>query len=670
MGLAGGGLWRRLSKARAMSARELATRVAYKGALSVERRRHRQGTLAPPGRLGAAVRADLRGDGWQARLVSARQHTTARFLPSVHERAAMRGAFVRRPDEAQRARAAADAAAAGKFQFFGRDFTYGPSIDWQADPVSGRSWPSSFHADVPVHGGDVGFGDVKHVWELSRQQYLIDLGRAFFLSDERSDLEAMERLVRSWIAGNPYATGVNWACALEPAFRAWSWLWAYHLTADALDDAFHLEWLEGFYDHGRFLARHLELYSSPYNHLIGEAAALYALGHAFPEFADAAALEAAGRSVLEDRLHQQFYDDGGSVEQSTFYHHATARVLPAGRADRTRERRGAVPARLAGHRARPRVQHAADAAGRPDAGDRRRRRWQADSHGASAVLGLPAVPGDRRGALRARRLQGGGGPFLRRRAVAAGPAEAQPPSRRSRPRPARKPVPCLGHSGYVVLRSDWSERADYVCVDVGEQAAGMRTDARAQLDARSRRLPVGAARRSRAGRVLVDSGLFAYNCGGAWESHFRETAAHNTVKVDGRDQARHIGKMAWSHSYRARIEARDAGIRAAGSSVRTTATRAGHSASCIGGRSGCGRGLRAGLGRVRGRGQPRHRGELSVRAGRAGAGRREAGRVRRLRRDGVGRDRRMGDAPYGAAARAPTTAGSAPVLASARPHRD
>ena len=38
-----------------------------------------------------------------------------------------------------------------------------------------------------------------------------------------------------------------------------------------------------------------------------------------------------------------------------------------------------------------------------------------------------------------------------------------------------------------------------------------------------------------------------------WEAHFRETAAHNTAKVDGRDQARHIRKMAWSHSYRARL---------------------------------------------------------------------------------------------------------------------
>src|SRR4029453_9544089 len=96
----------------------------------------------------------------------------------------------------------------------------------QNDPVTGKAWPQVYHADVPVHGGDVGYGDVKHVWELSRQQYLIDLAKAHFLPGDGHALAAMKELVRSWIAGNPYATGVNWAGPLEPAFRAWSWLWA------------------------------------------------------------------------------------------------------------------------------------------------------------------------------------------------------------------------------------------------------------------------------------------------------------------------------------------------------------------------------------------------------------------------------------------------------------
>jgi hypothetical protein len=108
----------------------------------------------------------------------------------------------------------------------------------------------------------------------------------------------------------------------------------------------------------------------------------------------------------------------------------------------------------------------------------------------------------------------------------------------------------LASSGYYVMRSDWSEAADYVCFDCGEQAAGMRTDAVPNsMHGHADCLSVIAWLDGR--RVLVDSGLYAYNCGGAWEAHFRETAAHNTAKVDGRDQATHIRSMAWTHSYRA-----------------------------------------------------------------------------------------------------------------------
>jgi hypothetical protein len=112
----------------------------------------------------------------------------------------------------------------------------------------------------------------------------------------------------------------------------------------------------------------------------------------------------------------------------------------------------------------------------------------------------------------------------------------------------------LPASGYYILRSDWSPRADYVCVDCGEQAAGMRTDA-VPNSMHGHADCLAAIVWLRGRPTLVDSGLFAYNCGGAWEDHFRETAAHNTVRVDGRDQATHIRKMAWSHSYRAELEA-------------------------------------------------------------------------------------------------------------------
>ena len=543
----------RLTKLRAMGLSEVLGRVQYRAALAAERYDHQRRGAGSPDHLGRALRRDLRGSKWQPRLLAARRATPARFFPGAHERDRMRALFATQfaPERADMLVHAAHARA-HRFEFFGKEFQYSDEINWQADPVTGRQWPAKFHPDVPVHGGDVGYGDVKHVWELSRQQYLIDLAKSFYLTDATADLQAMRRLVRSWIAGNPYGTGVNWACALEPAFRAWSWLWAYHLTAGALDDEFHLEWLRGFHEHGRFLSRHLEHYSSPYNHLIGEAAALYALGVCFPEFREAGEWRRAGRSVLERRLPDQFYADGGSVEQSTFYHHATtgfymlaALLARANGEELSRDIQAAI------ERGITFSQHLSQPDGRtPEIGG-------ADDGKPVRMEHLPFWdfrPYQAIGAVMFRRpdFKMVAGRFYEDALWLTGPDGLAAFSALESRAPEQAAV-LLRSSGYAVSRSSWMPTADYVCVDVGEQAAGMRPDGipnsmHGHADCLSVIICLGGR------RVLVDSGLYAYNCGGDWEAHFRETAAHNTARIDGRDQARHIGKMAWSHSYRPSVE--------------------------------------------------------------------------------------------------------------------
>jgi hypothetical protein len=536
-----------------MSLPEVFERVQYKVVVGLERWQHSYDRLARADRLRASLRTDLQGPHWAASLLDARRSSSARFLPSVYQRDAMRELFDRQyTAEAASARREALRARQRVFEFFGEEFRYGPEIDWQADPRSGRRWPSGFHADVPVHRGDIGCGDVKYVWELSRQQYLIDLAKAHFLWSDEQDLREMCALVRSWIDGNPYGTGVNWSCALEPAFRALSWLWAYHLTVDALDDDFHVTWLRAIHDHGRFIARHLERYSSPYNHLIGEATALYAIASCFPEFRDSARWRRDALTVLVTRLHEQFYADGGSVEQSTFYHHATVGFYLL----------AALIARANGDELPPAIWAAVERGiefsmrlmqpdGRtPEIGG-------ADDGKPIRMENLPFWdfrPYQAIGAVLFRRgdFKAAAGRFYEDALWLLGTdgLEAFDRLESDRTPPASSALP---QSGYFVLRGGDRSAGDYVCFDCGEQAAGMRPDAvpnsmHGHADCLSVIVTLGGR------RVLVDSGLFAYNCGGAWEAHFRETAAHNTVRVDGRDQARHIGKMAWSHSYRATQE--------------------------------------------------------------------------------------------------------------------
>ena len=306
------GLGARLSKLRAMSPGEVVERLRYRAVLAGERAQHRRQRLAPPGRLRESLNASLQKSGWQGRLIASRQANRTRFLPGVHDRDAMRRLFDSTYDQ-ERRDTLAHAASARRhhFEFFGRAFDYGDTIPWQADPVSGCAWPSGFHADVPIHQGDIGCGDVKHVWELSRQQYLIDLGKRIFGGTPKRT--AIRRLVRG-IAGNP-TNWVNWACALEP-----------HTDFSGL---------------GLYMRCRLARFSTDGWRVATTRAVLASLWSAIRvrtipdrrsggDLYDGCCFHELRASVKWLRSEaglkntfEQFYRDGGPVEQSTFYHHAT-----------------------------------------------------------------------------------------------------------------------------------------------------------------------------------------------------------------------------------------------------------------------------------------------------------------------------------------------------------
>jgi hypothetical protein len=366
-------------------------------------------------------------------------------------------------------------------------------------------------------------------------------------------MAALAALLQHWHRQVPYATGAAWACALEPAFRAWSWMWAYRmaLASGSLDAGTHELWLTGLFDHARFLHRHLERYTSPYNHLVGEASALFALGLLLPECREAAVWVARGREVLESTLASQFHPDGGSVEQSTFYHHATlgfyllASVLG---------RRAGAPLGAAVDAAIERGVAFSMALMQPDG--RVPRIGGADDGKPIRLEHLPFWdfrPYQAIGAALFGRgdFAAAAGRFWEDALWVLGP-EGRSAFERVAPRePARSAA--LRSSGYYVVRSDWSEQADYLCVDCGEQAAGLRRDgvpsaAHGHADCLSVVVALAGT------PVLVDPGFYCYNGAPPWEVHFRKTAAHNTLSVDGRAQARHLSKMAWTHTYAATIE--------------------------------------------------------------------------------------------------------------------
>lgn len=194
-------------------------------------------------------------------------------------------------------------------------------VDWQACPRTGRhAWP-----DTPLEEADaigVRGADVKYVWEVNRQQYLTCLGRAYWLTGEPRYAERAAALIDDWIKKNPSGRGVNWCSGLEVAMRSISWLWTlpFLLAWPGLDRCFLEGWLASLADHHNYLAKHLSVYTDPTNHLIGEATALWMLSVIFPEFPAAPRQSRRALDVLAREVARQVTTDGVNCEHATSYH--------------------------------------------------------------------------------------------------------------------------------------------------------------------------------------------------------------------------------------------------------------------------------------------------------------------------------------------------------------
>ena len=213
----------------------------------------------------------------------------------------------------------ADGVLEGRFELLSYSVNAGAAIDWRRDYVHNVSSGTRYFRRVRyLDFAEV--GDHKVVWELNRHQHLVVLAQAYLLTERGVYLDCIANHLQSWFAANPYARGVNWTSALEIAFRAFSWIWTYHLVGEKVEPALRRRWLAELDRHGCYLERNLSFYFSPNTHLLGEALCLYALGVLFPQFQRSAPWTRTGREVTLRQFERQVGTDGSHFENSSYYH--------------------------------------------------------------------------------------------------------------------------------------------------------------------------------------------------------------------------------------------------------------------------------------------------------------------------------------------------------------
>jgi hypothetical protein len=197
-------------------------------------------------------------------------------------------------------------------------------VDWHFDPVHEKRAALEPWFKIPFLDFAV-VGDHKIIWELNRHQHLVTLAKARLLSgDERYTRELMAQW-RSWNQANPYPLGVNWASTLEVAFRSLSWVWVDQLLTGAKGGAdagaeFRSAMAPALAFHGRYIERYLSTHFSPNTHLLGEALTLFILGTLYPRMPRAGRWKESGWRIVRQEAGRQVRPDGVYFEQSLHYH--------------------------------------------------------------------------------------------------------------------------------------------------------------------------------------------------------------------------------------------------------------------------------------------------------------------------------------------------------------
>lgn len=227
----------------------------------------------------------------------------------------------RLPGQAERIVEQANKIVNHRFDLLGyQDLDYGSPIDWHLDAVHGKQAPRLLFYKIRYLDFEE-VGDSKVTWELNRHQHLVTLAKAYRLTGDHRYADETLRQWRHWRAENPYPVGINWASSLEVAFRGLSWIWTFQLlqgTAHVPD--LRNEWLRALALHGRHIERYLSTYFSPNTHLLGEGVALFFLGVLCPELGAAKRWRSLGWKIIVREADRQVRGDGFHFEQSTYYH--------------------------------------------------------------------------------------------------------------------------------------------------------------------------------------------------------------------------------------------------------------------------------------------------------------------------------------------------------------
>ena len=349
-------------------------------------------------------------------------------------------------------------------------------------------------------GGQV---DIRAIWEPARLQHVTLLLAWLQQQPDDSDNGRIKEFARAeilrWLTDNPFLYGPHYLSAMECGLRLPVFFYALKIL-DNLSNSDVNTILSALYLHAWWIEKNLSLYSSLGNHTVCEAVGLVIAGAIFKKTDSGRSWLKSGIELLEQELSHQILKDGGPAEQAFGYHRFVLDIY-----------RLAVDFLESNNLRR--------------CNDFKERLLLGEVFLSSfndALGNCPAL-----------------GDYDDGHAIAPGLSPRRPTAVEQRFR-----YRTFSQAGYTVVRGAGDT---LLTLDHGPLGLAPLYN-HGHADALSVTLSLGGT------PFLVDSGTYRYNGVPAFRRYFKGTRAHNTVTIDGLDQATQLTGFVWGEPFSVSLE--------------------------------------------------------------------------------------------------------------------
>lgn len=187
-----------------------------------------------------------------------------------------------------------------------------------------KNWENALDLDVKrVISLELPKADIRAVWEPARLQHITTL--LVYLLQQPNDAESREieefarQELMGWLQKNPFLKGLHYRSAMECGLRIPVFFYSIKILKNLSDQEFkYLS--DAIFAHAWWMQRNLSLYSSLGNHTVCEASGLVFAGIIFGSSKEGKQWLKSGLELLQQELGHQILNDGGPIEQSFAYH--------------------------------------------------------------------------------------------------------------------------------------------------------------------------------------------------------------------------------------------------------------------------------------------------------------------------------------------------------------